>query len=54
MYRISGANEEISGSGNNQRTRSPQQSFVDWNEVPQTFRCMRGKPRGQIAGIGGR
>lgn len=34
MHSVSGANEEILGSGNHERTGPPQQSFVDGNQVP--------------------
>jgi len=37
MHRVGGTYEEIAGSGNHQGTGSPQQSFVDGNEIPQTL-----------------
>ena len=46
---IRGAYEEITGSGNHQRTGSPQQRFVDRNEVPQSVIYVLGEAQGQFA-----
>jgi hypothetical protein len=37
VHRVGGAQEEIGRRGNDQGTGSPQQGFVDWNELPQAL-----------------
>ncbi len=46
---VGGAYEEIAGTGNHQRTRPPQQSFVDGNEILQSVLYVLGEPQGQLA-----
>ena len=53
MNRVGGAYEEIAGTGNHPGTGSPQQSFRDGNEVPQSVPDVLGKARGQLAPIAG-
>jgi hypothetical protein len=48
---VGGAYEEIAGTGNHQRTGSPQQSFVEGNEVPQSVPYVIGEARGEFAHI---
>jgi hypothetical protein len=49
---LSGAYEEIAGSGNHRYTGPPEQSFVDGNEVPQSV-SMLGETQSQFARIAG-
>jgi hypothetical protein len=49
VHRIGGPDEEIVRSRNHQSARSPQQSFVDGDEVPQTLFDVVGEARGQLA-----
>ena len=47
MHCVSGAYEEIAGSGNHERTGPPQQSFVDGNQLPQTVPYVLGECKRQ-------
>ncbi len=51
VYRIGGTYEQIAGSGNHQSAGSPQQSFVDGNQNPQTLFYVVGEAGGKYPAI---
>ena len=51
MDRVGGPYEEVGRGGNDQGTGSPQQSFVNWNELPQAVLDVLVEARGKFVRV---
>ena len=49
MHSVCASKKDLARSGDHQASRSPQQRFVHWNEVPQSVPCVPGESGGKVA-----